>query len=70
MVWDGTYRILYVDDVEVARDEITQPAHAFEGLIIGAGATQSTSSFWGGLVDDIRIYDRAIDPQSGEGCER
>lgn len=64
LVWDGVYRRLYVDGAEVARDEITQPAHAFQGLIIGAGSQQSPGSFWSGLVDDIRIYDRAIEPQS------
>ena len=62
ITWDGTNRILYVDDVEVARDAQAQLANASEGLFIGAGASLATDSFWSGMIDDVRIYDRAVAP--------
>jgi hypothetical protein len=30
------------------------------GLDIGAGKNLEAGSFWSGLIDDVRIYDRAI----------
>ena len=32
------------------------------GLFIGAGKALEAGSFWSGLIDDVRIYDRAIAP--------
>ena len=61
-VWDGSNRILYVDDVQVARDAQTSLAGSAGGLDIGAGCTLSPASFWSGLIDDVRIYDRAVQP--------
>jgi len=62
LVWDGTHRILYVDDIEVARDELDNLAASEGGLIIGAGAGLEAGSFWSGLIDDVRIYDRVVTP--------
>ncbi len=62
LVWDGAERILYVDDIEVARDAQAQLADASEGLFIGAGESLAPDSFWSGLIDDVRIYDRAVAP--------
>ena len=61
-VWDGFDRVLYVDDVEVARD--TQPALASSegGLYFGVGKNLEPGSFFWGLIDDVRIYDRAVTP--------
>jgi len=61
-VWDGSNRILYVDDVEVARD--TQPGFISSegGLYIGTGKAMEPGSFWSGLIDDVRIYNRAVSP--------
>jgi Tol biopolymer transport system component len=59
LVWDGSNRIFYVDDVEVARDKQANLADSAGGLHIGAGATLAPSSFWSGLIDDVRIYKRA-----------
>ncbi len=62
-VWDGSYRILYVDGTEVAKD--TNPItlaplkSANDGLYIGAGKTLDAGSFFSGLIDDIRIYNVA-----------
>ncbi|UCD30561.1 MAG: hypothetical protein JSV03_08880 [Planctomycetota bacterium] len=60
--WDGADRILYVDDVEIAGD--TQPGmvSSRSGLYIGAGGSRGEGTFWSGLIDDIRIYNRAVRP--------
>jgi hypothetical protein len=29
---------------------------------IGAGSTMAPATFWSGLIDDVRIYDRAVTP--------
>ncbi|OHB68226.1 MAG: hypothetical protein A2Y77_01625 [Planctomycetes bacterium RBG_13_62_9] len=62
LTWDGSNRTLYVDDVQVARD--TQPAlpAATDGLYIGAGSTLLPGTFWAGLIDDVRIHNRAVKP--------
>jgi hypothetical protein len=62
LVWDGSNRILYVDDIEVARDTQSGLAASTGGLYIGAGNTMAPASFWKGLIDDVRIYDRAVTP--------
>lgn len=62
LVWDGSNRILYVDDVEVAFDAPGAVADYSEGLHIGYGADQSAGSFFSGLIDDVRIYNRAVRP--------
>jgi hypothetical protein len=61
LTWDGNNRILYVDDIEV-KDTQTSLAGSQGGLYIGAGSTLSPGSFWSGLIDDVRIYDRAVTP--------
>ncbi len=62
VVWDGTKRILYVDDAEVASDMQSGLASSTGGLYIGAGATLASGTFWSGLIDDVRVYDRAVKP--------
>ena len=62
LAWDGSYRALYVDDVEVAKDTQAGLAGSYGGLHIGAGNTLDAASFFSGLIDDVRIYDRAITP--------
>jgi hypothetical protein len=61
-VWDGSNRILYVDGVEVARDTQTGLGASGGGLHIGAGSTLAPGTFWSGLIDDVRIYNRAVKP--------
>jgi hypothetical protein len=60
LTWDGTNRVLYVDNVKVAAD--TQPglARSVEGLNIGCGPEMTAGSPWSGLIDDVRIYNRAV----------
>jgi hypothetical protein len=62
VVWDGSNRTLYVDDVQVATDDQGSLIDSYGGLYIGAGKTLRTGSFFSGLIDDVRIYDRAITP--------
>ena len=64
LVWDGSKRKLYVDGVEVAKDKDTQSSLTGSqgGLYFGAGKNLEPGSFWFGLIDDIRIYDRAVTP--------
>jgi len=61
-VWDGSNRALYVDDVEVAKDALAGLSSSYGGLHIGAGRTLGAGSFFSGLIDDVRIYNRAITP--------
>jgi hypothetical protein len=61
-VWDGSHRILYVDDVEVARDTVAGLIGSFSGLHLGTGSKLETGTFWSGLIDDVRVYDRAVKP--------
>ena len=64
LVWDGSDRILYVDDIEVARDTLFGGLTDEEGgLYIGTGKDLEEGSFWRGLIDDVRIYDRAVEPR-------
>jgi hypothetical protein len=61
-VWNGSDRILYVDDVEVARDTQSGLETSEGGLYLGAGKNLEAGTFFSGLIDDVRIYDRAITP--------
>jgi hypothetical protein len=64
VVWDGSRRHLYVDEAEVAKDNnaIRKLISSDGGLHIGAGKALDAAGFWSGLIDDIRIYNRAITP--------
>jgi len=61
-VWDGSYRRLYVDGLVVAEDEQDNLDISVNGLYIGTGKTMEPGTFFSGLIDDIRIYNRAISP--------
>ena len=61
-VWDGSHRILYVDDVDVARDTIENLESGIAGIYIGAGSHLEKGTFWSGMIDDIRIYNRVKTP--------
>ncbi|MFC1635808.1 LamG-like jellyroll fold domain-containing protein [Planctomycetota bacterium] len=64
LVWDGSYRHLYVDGIEVAKD--AEPLSALEdasgGTYFGAGSTLAPGTFFSGSIDDIRIYNRTVYP--------
>jgi hypothetical protein len=61
--WDGSARVLYVDDVEVASDTLQRGlASSIGTLYIGAASNLEAGSLWCGLIDDVRIYDRVMQP--------
>ena len=69
--WDGEHRHLYIDEEEVAVDEVPLTSFADTGwLNIGTGKDAETGSFWCGLIDDIRIYGKAVTRSSGELLEK
>jgi len=59
LVCDGKYRILYVDESEVARDDRCQLQASEGGLVIGGALSLTPGTLWSGEVDDVRIYRRA-----------
>jgi len=63
LVWDGLHRTLFVDGIAVGEDTPTAMASSDRGLYIGVGKDFSADSFFSGLIDDVRIYSRAIKPQ-------
>ena len=73
LVYDfiGLYRYLYVDGAEVARDtDFVGGAGSDGGLYIGAGESLVPVSFWSGLIDDVRIYNHALNAEEIEALAR
>ena len=60
LVWDSSHRTLYVDGIVVAED--TQ--HGLEGsqmgLYIGTNKAMEPGTYFSGLIDDVRIYNKAL----------
>ncbi|MHC4541769.1 MAG: LamG-like jellyroll fold domain-containing protein [Planctomycetota bacterium] len=56
------YRSLYVDDTLVAEDSQPGLADSLGGLNIGCGSDLAAGTFFSGLIDDVRIYSRAVSP--------
>jgi hypothetical protein len=63
LVWDGSNRTLYVDGVAVADD--TQPGlqGSQMGLYIGTGKTMESGTYFSGLIDDVRIYNKSLNAE-------
>jgi hypothetical protein len=61
-VWDGLYRTLYVDGVAVAEDTQDGLANPGNGFYIGTGDAMAPGTYFWGLIDDVRIYNRAVRP--------
>jgi len=59
-VWDGSHRRLYVDGVVASEDTQAALAGSTNGLYIGCGTAMGAGTFWSGLIDDVRIYDKAL----------
>ena len=51
-----------MDDILVAQDTDTGLADCYGGLNIGCGKGMAPGSFFCGLIDDVRIYSRAVKP--------
>jgi hypothetical protein len=62
LVCDGSNRILYVDGAVAAEDPEGPLAGSMAGLYIGAASKPAAGSFWAGLIDDVRIYNRLVQP--------
>jgi hypothetical protein len=62
LVWDGSNRTLYVDEVAVAEDTQADLEASENGLYIGTGTAMEPASFFSGLIDDVRIYNRVVSP--------
>ncbi|MBN1505396.1 MAG: hypothetical protein JW955_01050 [Sedimentisphaerales bacterium] len=63
LAWDGINRSLYVDDTVVAVDTQSGWLRDCSGALnIGCGK-EMTQAFWSGLIDDVRIYGRAVRPR-------
>jgi hypothetical protein len=59
-IWYGSNRKLYVDGVVVAEDTQSGLESSDNGLYIGCGRAMEPGTFWSGLIDDVRIYNRAL----------
>ncbi|MBN1359833.1 MAG: MBL fold metallo-hydrolase [Sedimentisphaerales bacterium] len=62
LTWDGAAKVLYVDDVEVARSAETVMRGLTTGLYLGAGADLDPATFFTGLIDDVRVHVQAVTP--------
>ena len=59
-VWDGSNRMLYVDDILVAEDTQNNLSNSLSGLNIGCGSNSVVGTFFSGLIDDVRVYNQAL----------
>ncbi|UCG49051.1 MAG: LamG domain-containing protein [Phycisphaerales bacterium] len=64
IVWDGSRRHLYADGADVSTDfmDIPAPEAADGAMYFAAAPALEAHCFWNGLIDDLRIYDRALAP--------
>jgi hypothetical protein len=62
LVWDGSNRTLYVDDAAVVEDTQANLESLYNGFYIGTGKAMEPGTYWSSLIDDVRIYNRAINP--------
>ena len=62
IAWDGSHRTLCVDGVKVAEDTQNGLGVFGSGLYIGVGKNYPADAFFSGLIDDVRIYNRAVSP--------
>jgi hypothetical protein len=62
-VRSGASRMLYVDGVLAAEDVQNNLAGSSNGLYIGAGKNLEAGTFFSGLIDDVRIYNVALNAE-------
>jgi hypothetical protein len=62
LVWDGSHRTLCVDGIVVAKDTQHGLIGSEMGLYIGAGQDLDSDTFFSGLIDDLRVYNRVVNP--------
>jgi len=61
-VWDGSNGMLYVDDTVAAENAQDGLEGSFNGLYIGCGKNMQPGTYFSGMIDDVRIYNRAVKP--------
>jgi N-acetylneuraminic acid mutarotase len=61
-VWDGSIRTLLVDGVAVAQDTQSSLGSPANGFYIGTGKAMAPGTYFSGLIDNVRIYKRAVSP--------
>jgi len=61
-IWDGSNRMLYLDDIIVAEDTQANLQGTDNGMYIGTDDARGPGTYWSGLIDDVRIYNRAVRP--------
>jgi hypothetical protein len=58
---DKVHRLLYVDGVMVAKDTTAVAGMVSDGgLHIGASKDLDAGAFFSGLIDEVRIYNKAL----------
>ncbi len=62
--WDGVNRRLYVDGILAAEDVHDKLADSYGKLTLGSAKNMAPGTFWKGLIDDVRIYNRAVKSMS------
>jgi N-acetylneuraminic acid mutarotase len=62
LVWDGLYRTLYVDSIAAAQDTQDGLTDSANGLYIGTSNFMESGTYFSGLIDDVRIYNRVVIP--------
>jgi len=62
LVWNGSFRTLYVDGITVAEDTQDGLEGSDSGLNIGCDKNMEAGTYWSGLIDDVRIYNRVVIP--------
>ncbi|MFC1793006.1 kelch repeat-containing protein [Planctomycetota bacterium] len=61
-VWDGSYRTLYVDGMEVSKDTnpLTSLKNSDGAILIGVNKNLDTGTYFSGLIDDVRVYSKVL----------
>ncbi|MCP4609456.1 MAG: hypothetical protein GY845_12150 [Planctomycetes bacterium] len=62
LVRDGSLRTLYVDGLVAAEDTQDNLGGSDGGLYIGTGRSMEPGTYFSGLIDDVRIYNRPVTP--------
>jgi hypothetical protein len=72
VVWNGSRRLLYADGVEVAKDiDALDGLQGSDGsLYFGVGKTLDPTTYFSGLIDDVRIYNQALSAEEIEELAR
>jgi hypothetical protein len=67
--------MLYIDDVAAAEDTQDALPSSGNGLYIGVDSFMTPGTFWSGLIDDVRVYSRAVSefaarPNPADGAQK